>query len=124
LALETISITNEDTNRDAFNSLLAELRSQPPNFTSSANGNTHGTSEKPGNEAVDMTLPVGLGNLRNTCYLNSILQYLYTVRSVRNLVLNSEQPRLPATDHGVRALLGDSGLPGLEPGRAFVGSEC
>lgn len=39
-------------------------------------------------EQVDLNLPPGLDNLRNTCYLNSILQYLYTVTSVRELVLN------------------------------------
>lgn len=39
-------------------------------------------------EQVDLNLPPGLDNLRNTCYLNSILQYLYTVTPVRELVLN------------------------------------
>lgn len=39
-------------------------------------------------QQVDMSLPPGLDNLRNTCYLNSILQYLYTVTPVRELVLN------------------------------------
>lgn len=39
-------------------------------------------------EQVDLSLPPGLDNLRNTCYLNSILQYFYTVTPVRELVLN------------------------------------
>lgn len=32
--------------------------------------------------------PVGLANIGNTCYLNSILQYLFTVKPVREFVLN------------------------------------
>lgn len=39
-------------------------------------------------EQADLTLPPGLDNLRNTCYLNSILQYFYTVTPVREIVLN------------------------------------
>jgi ubiquitin carboxyl-terminal hydrolase 25/28 len=39
-------------------------------------------------QQIDLSLPPGLDNLRNTCYLNSILQYLYTVTPVRELVLN------------------------------------
>ena len=41
----------------------------------------------PETEQVDLSLPPGLDNLRNTCYLNSILQYFYTVTPVRELVL-------------------------------------
>ncbi|KAH3681859.1 hypothetical protein WICPIJ_007165 [Wickerhamomyces pijperi] len=32
--------------------------------------------------------PVGLNNIGNTCYLNSILQYLFSVKPVREFVLN------------------------------------
>jgi hypothetical protein len=45
-------------------------------------------------EPVDPNLPPGLGNLRNTCYLNSILQYCYTVTPIRELVLNFD-PNAP-----------------------------
>ncbi|KAG0315879.1 ubiquitin-specific protease ubp2, partial [Dissophora globulifera] len=34
--------------------------------------------------------PIGLSNIGNTCYLNSLLQYLYTVREVRETVLTME----------------------------------
>jgi hypothetical protein len=34
--------------------------------------------------------PVGLSNIGNTCYLNSLLQYLYTVKDIRETVLNME----------------------------------
>ncbi|KAF9182985.1 ubiquitin-specific protease ubp2 [Haplosporangium sp. Z 767] len=34
--------------------------------------------------------PVGLSNIGNTCYLNSLLQYIYTVNEIRETVLNME----------------------------------
>jgi ubiquitin carboxyl-terminal hydrolase 25/28 len=39
--------------------------------------------------------PVGLDNIGNTCYLNSLLQYYYTVKPVRNVVMNFEDYRMP-----------------------------
>lgn len=85
------------------------------------------TGAGPVGETVDVSadpnMPVGLGNLRNTCYLNSILQYFYTVHAVSDLVLGSTTPRLEPTDQSMRDLLGRKGSK-LEPGRAFVGCEC
>ncbi|KAI1316680.1 ubiquitin-specific protease ubp2 [Mortierella claussenii] len=34
--------------------------------------------------------PVGLTNIGNTCYVNSLLQYLYTIKELRETVLNME----------------------------------
>ncbi|KAG0009997.1 ubiquitin-specific protease ubp2, partial [Podila clonocystis] len=34
--------------------------------------------------------PVGLVNIGNTCYLNSLLQYIYTVNDIRETVINME----------------------------------
>ncbi|KAK3486623.1 cysteine proteinase [Neurospora hispaniola] len=70
-----------------------------------------------------MSLPVGLDNLRNTCYLNSILQYFYSVTAVRNFVLNADQTPLEPTQEAMRALLDGLDPSELDPGRAYVGSE-
>lgn len=45
--------------------------------------------------------PVGLDNIGNTCYLNSLLQYYYTVRPVRNVVMNFEDFRMPLTAENI-----------------------
>ncbi|KAL8663826.1 MAG: hypothetical protein Q9202_003511 [Teloschistes flavicans] len=38
--------------------------------------------------------PVGLANIGNTCYLNSLLQFYFTMRPLRDLVLNFDDYRL------------------------------
>ena len=73
--------------------------------------------------------PVGLGNLRNTCYLNSILQYFYTVNKVRDLVLGPPQgPILGPTEQIMRDFLAEKRWTlkdsSKTAGKAFVGSEC
>ncbi|KAH7322846.1 ubiquitin carboxyl-terminal hydrolase [Stachybotrys elegans] len=53
--------------------------------------------------AVNFALPVGLDNIGNTCYLNSLLQYLFTVRPVRDIVLNYDNVKLGLDDESIQA---------------------
>ncbi|KAK4124463.1 cysteine proteinase [Parathielavia appendiculata] len=138
LALNTISnhLPADDPNRSAFEGVVAELRfGRLSQFTSSGDDHAGDTVSDPmrSHEAVDFDLPVGLGNLRNTCYLNSILQYFYSVNAVRNLAINTNLPSLEPTEANLGNILrtttsnNSDGLsqspPDLETGRAFVGHE-
>ena len=67
-----------------------------------AQGNTGGEQEgTPLTRTGDPLLPVGLSNIGNTCYLNSLLQYLYTVKGVRELVNNFDKYRLELDDQKI-----------------------
>ncbi|KAE8449971.1 hypothetical protein EG329_007110 [Mollisiaceae sp. DMI_Dod_QoI] len=47
--------------------------------------------------------PVGLANIGNTCYLNSLLQYYYTVKPVRDMVIDFENHRMPLTEENIKS---------------------
>ncbi|RDW73824.1 hypothetical protein BP5796_07266 [Coleophoma crateriformis] len=46
--------------------------------------------------------PVGLDNIGNTCYLNSLLQYYYTVKAVRDIVIDFPNHRMALTAEDIR----------------------
>ncbi|KAJ3479054.1 hypothetical protein NLG97_g8418 [Lecanicillium saksenae] len=50
---------------------------------------------------VDFSLPVGLDNIGNTCYLNSLLQYLFTVKPVRDVVFDYDDLKLGLSEDAI-----------------------
>ncbi|UKZ76283.1 hypothetical protein TrVFT333_003984 [Trichoderma virens FT-333] len=59
-----------------------------------------GNSNEP--RATNLDLPVGLHNIGNTCYLNSLLQYLFTVKPIRDIVFNYDSLRLDLNDESIQ----------------------
>ncbi|KAK3305842.1 uncharacterized protein B0T15DRAFT_398097 [Chaetomium strumarium] len=137
MALETISRnrSEDDPNRPAFEQVLTVLRASRQLQDLSASPDRAGDETAAPDQsgaAVDMELPVGLANLRNTCYLNSILQYFYSVNAVREVTLNADLPVLEPTEENLSNILRRSGSSSssnsqsqseLETGRTFVGYE-
>ncbi|KAK2609712.1 hypothetical protein N8I77_003201 [Diaporthe amygdali] len=73
--------------------------------------------------AFDASLPVGLVNIRNTCYLNSLLQYFNTVLPVRSVVLNWEEYKMEPTEDNIKTRrLGGSGS-ALDKAEAFLAAK-
>lgn len=74
-------------------------------------------------KSVNYALPAGLYNLRNTCYLNSILQYLHTVIPVRDVIMDWEKFKLEPTEANIQARrLGGSGST-LDKGEVYLATK-
>ncbi|KAG5975965.1 hypothetical protein E4U55_007528 [Claviceps digitariae] len=71
-------------------------------------------------EPVNFAIPVGLHNIGNTCYLNSLLQYLFTVKPIRDIVLNYDDVRLPLTDESISSRLLGGNKMQMDRGEAVV----
>lgn len=88
-----------------------------------ANGVAMPTTNASTGKAADPSLPIGLVNIRNTCYLNSILQYFNTVTPVREVVLNWEEYKLEPTEENIKSRrLGGSGS-ALDRAEAFLAAK-
>lgn len=73
-------------------------------------------------ERGPVTNPVGLENIGNTCYLNSILQYLYTVQPIRMLVDTYAENRLDDVDIDKRRIGGSKSK--VQPVDLIIGQHC
>ncbi|KAF2641325.1 cysteine proteinase [Massarina eburnea CBS 473.64] len=69
------------------------------------------------------TWPVGISNIGNTCYLNSVLQFLFTVKPLRETVLNCDEYLQVPTPEAIEGKVVGRQTPSLarvEDGRHFV----
>ena len=47
--------------------------------------------------------PVGIDNIGNTCYLNSLLQFYFTIKPLRDLVLNIDEYKMTVDEESLRS---------------------
>ena len=78
-----------DTYTKAFNAIVADRQSSQLQATSRGSQSFH--------ELGQPDWPVGLENIGNTCYLNSLLQFLFTIPELRNLVLSFDDVKMELT---------------------------
>jgi ubiquitin carboxyl-terminal hydrolase 25/28 len=76
------------------------------------------------NAPVDFSLPVGLDNIGNTCYLNSLLQYLFTVRPIRDVVFNYDEMKLGLADEDIENRRIGGNKMQMDRGEAVVADAC
>lgn len=76
------------------------------------------------NTPVDLALPVGLENIGNTCYLNSLLQYLFTVKAVRDVVVNFDDYKMDPTEENIQNRRIGGYRFAIDEGEALVAQEC
>ena len=96
---------DDETILAAYNAYVAETPSQLADLKSalmaiarSRNStvllNFLGTGQAPDQHKLS-EWPVGLENIGNTCYLNSLLQSYFTLKPLRDLVLKFDEYRMP-----------------------------
>ncbi|KAF7555310.1 hypothetical protein G7046_g6591 [Stylonectria norvegica] len=113
--LDAMEAIADHTNSIDLKWTVNEMRQN--NQIAAPGGNSNMTG--PG-KPVDYELPVGLENIGNTCYLNSLLQYLFTVKPVRDIALNYESFKLELTDENIKERLLGGNKMQMDRGEAVV----
>lgn len=73
---------------------------------------------------VNYSLPVGLDNIGNTCYLNSLLQYLFTVKPVRDVVFDYDELKLGLSEEAIESRRIGGNKMQMDRGEAVVADAC
>ena len=108
----------DHVNSNDLRSTVTEMRQNLGIIPAGTDGSS--TNQK----AVNFDLPVGLENIGNTCYLNSLLQYLFTVKPVRDVALNYESFKLDLTEDSIKERLLGGNKMQMDRGEAVVAQAC
>jgi ubiquitin carboxyl-terminal hydrolase 25/28 len=109
----------EHTASPSLKQAVLELRNEFNLGISESDGTTSGDAR-----ATNLNLPLGLHNIGNTCYLNSLLQYLFTVKPIRDIVLNYDSFRLGLDDESIRERRLGGNKMQMDRGEAVVAQAC
>ncbi|BGP21214.1 ubiquitin-specific protease ubp2 [Rhodotorula toruloides] len=108
LICTTYDIRLIDASSDAEKKKMAEALQvigtsrKSPTLLALANGQKSDGTGWQAAPAVDVDRPVGLTNIANTCYLNSLLQYFFTVRELRETILAFDDSPTPVDGRQIR----------------------
>lgn len=93
IAAYTICVDENPGQAEIYNRALKIIAK---NMDSPMLRNMAGVSSEPDRNLLDW--PVGLQNIGNTCYLNSLLQFYFSVRPFRDMVMHFEKHQMDVND--------------------------
>ncbi|KAI1756114.1 cysteine proteinase [Xylaria castorea] len=104
-AIEVLSDLKNQQNQQADAQSLkeaADFLRATGNIATGQSDNLAGPGTSPTTDpATPFTTPPGLKNIGNTCYLNSLLQYFYNVKPIRDMVLDYDHIQLELDEESV-----------------------
>lgn len=84
------------TEAECIEALRVISKNRKSNALSKVYRNAIGQEEALDWEMADTDKPAGLNNIGNTCYLNSVLQYFYAIKPIRERILEAGQVAVEA----------------------------
>ena len=97
MAAYTICVDEAPAQVETYNQALAIIAKEKNSPL--LNSMVSGSAPKPDHNMSEW--PVGLENIGNTCYLNSLLQFYFSVRPYRQMVLDFETFKMTINDESL-----------------------
>ncbi|KAI1102151.1 cysteine proteinase [Jackrogersella minutella] len=98
--IEALAVLSDKRQKEDKPEEATELQ-QIADFVKATGSTSMSLTQVHSTQSTSMNTPPGLKNIGNTCYLNSLLQYFYNVKVVRDLVLNFDDVKLELDEQTV-----------------------